>query len=98
MQYKFGSVKAYSLLSQTVMHLVNPPEFGITIVSNFSRVLHSSQEKSKTMVKQGFLGGEGGGRGVNKVHYSLCENSKYRRRPNFRLTCVTQKRLEVDFH
>ena len=38
------------------MHLVYPPEFCITIVSNFSWVLQSFQEKSKTMVKQN-LGG-----------------------------------------
>ena len=76
------------------MHLVNPLEFCITIISNFSTVLESSQEKSKTMVMQSL----GGGGGVNKVHYGLCENGEYRKRPNFRLTCVTQKRLEVDFH
>ena len=51
------------------MHLVYPPEFCITIVSNFSWVLQSFQEKSKTMVKQN-LGG------VNKVHYGLCENGE----------------------
>ena len=31
------------------MHLVSPSEFCITIVSKFSRVLQSSQEKSKTL-------------------------------------------------
>ena len=38
------------------MHLVYPPEFCITIVSNFPWVLQSFQEKSKTMVTQN-LGG-----------------------------------------
>ena len=38
----------------------------ITIVSNFSWVLQSSQEKLKTMVVQKFWG-------VNNVHYGLCE-------------------------
>ena len=46
-----------------------PPKFCITIVSNFSWVLQSSQEKSKTMVFQNW--------GVNKVHYGLCENSEF---------------------
>ena len=38
----------------------------ITIVSNFSWVLQSSQEKLKTMVMQKFSG-------VNNMHYGLCE-------------------------
>ena len=38
------------------MHFVYPQEFCITIVSNFSWVLQSSQEKSKTMVMQNFGG------------------------------------------
>ena len=38
----------------------------ITIVSNFSWILQSSQEKLKTMVVQKFWG-------VNNVHYGLCE-------------------------
>ena len=50
------------------MHLVYPPKFCITVVSNFSWVLQSSQEKSKTMVMQHL--------GVNKVHYGLCENGE----------------------
>ena len=41
----------------------------------FSRVLQSSQEKSKTKVMQN-LGG------VNKQHYGLCENGE--RKKNFR--------------
>ena len=45
-------------------HLVYPPEFCITIVSNYSWVLQSSQEKSKTMVMQSFGG-------LNTVHYGL---------------------------
>ena len=49
------------------MHLVYPTKFCITTVSNFTRVLQSSQEKSKTMVMQAFGG-------VNRVHYSLVAN------------------------
>ena len=45
-------------------HLVYPPEFCITIVPNYSWVLQSSQEKSKTMVMQSFGG-------LNTVHYGL---------------------------
>ena len=43
-----------------------PPQkkLAVTIVSNFSWVLQSSQEKSKTMVMQ-------------KVHYGLCENGEF---------------------
>ena len=43
------------------MHLVYPPEFCITIVSNFSWVLQSSQEKSKTIDMQFFFREGGGG-------------------------------------
>ena len=43
--------------------------FCIAIVSNFSWVLQSSQEKLKTMVRQNFGG-------VNKVHYGLYENGE----------------------
>ena len=43
------------------MHLVYPSKFCITIVSNSSWVLQSSQEKSKTMVMQTFGGWVGGG-------------------------------------
>ena len=39
------------------MHLDYPPEFCITVVSNFSWILQSSQEKSKTMDMQFFFGG-----------------------------------------
>ena len=64
------------------MHLVYPPpspKFCRTIVSNFSKVLQSSKEKSKTMVLQNFgvVGGGGVGR-VNKLHYGLCENGEYK--------------------
>ena len=40
-----------------------PPKFFIAIVSNFSWVLQSSQEKSKTMIMHFFGGREGGGGG-----------------------------------
>ena len=45
------------------MHLVYPPKICITIVSNFSRVTQSSQEKLKTTVMHSFFGGGGGGGG-----------------------------------
>ena len=45
------------------MHLVYSSEFCITVVSNFSWVLQSSQEKSKTMDMQFFFSGGGGGVG-----------------------------------
>ena len=57
------------------MHLVYPSKFCITIVSNSSWVLQSSQEKSKTMVMQNFGGGVGGG-GVSKMHYRVSENGE----------------------
>ena len=63
------------------MHLVNPPIFFGSIVFNFSWVLQSSQQKSKTMVMNFFFAAEGGGGlggGLNKVHYGLCENGKWR--------------------
>ena len=43
-----------------------PPKkkLAVTIVSNFSWVLQSSQEKSKTMV-------------MHKVHYGVCENGEF---------------------
>ena len=60
------------------MHLVYPPTFCITIVSNFSWVLQSPQEKSKTNKvgegrgrKQG-----GGGEGGKQGGYGLCENGE----------------------
>ena len=56
------------------MHPVHAPKFCITVVSNFSWVLQSSQGRSKTMVMHN-LGGGGGG-GVKKVHYGLCENNE----------------------
>ena len=56
------------------MHLVYPllplPKRNcITIVSSFSWILQSYQEKSKVMVMQNF--------GVNKVHYGLSENGEF---------------------
>ena len=40
----------------------------------FSLVLYSSQEKSKTVVMKKKMGGGGGG--VNKVHFGLGENGE----------------------
>ena len=31
------------------------------------------------------------------VRYGLCENGEYGKRPHFRLTCVTKKRLSLSF-
>ena len=47
------------------MHLVYPPKFYITIVSNFSLELKSSHEKAKEIVMHFFFlfGGGGGGGG-----------------------------------
>ena len=42
------------------MHLVSPPHFAVTVVSNCSRVLQSFQEKSRTKAMQNW--------GINKVH------------------------------
>ena len=50
----------------------------MSIVSNFSWVLQSFQEKAKRIVMQDFLfffGGRGGGE-VNKVHYSVYGNGE----------------------
>ena len=51
------------------MHLVYPPKFYITIVSNFSWVSQSFQEKSKRMVMENFGG-------INKANYGLGENGQ----------------------
>ena len=40
----------FTIFAQTIIHLVCPPKFCITILSNFSWVLQSSREKSKTMI------------------------------------------------
>ena len=66
------------------MHLVYPPNFCISIVFDFLWDDCNTQEKLKTIVRIccfffGGGGGEGGNRGgrkVNKVHYSLCENDE----------------------
>ena len=31
------------------------------------------------------------------MRYGLCENGEYGKRPHFRLTCVTKKRLSLSF-
>ena len=51
------------------MHLVNPPEFCLTIVLDFSWDDCNIQEKLETMVVQN-------SGWVNKVHYGLCENGE----------------------
>ena len=52
-------------------HPPSPPIFRTSV----SWILQSSQERSNTMVMNFFLMG-GGGEGVNKVHYALCENGE----------------------
>ena len=68
-------------MTETIGHIVDgqyPSKFCITIFFNFSLVLYSSQEKSKTVVmkkeKKKWVGGVGGG--VNKVHFGLGENGE----------------------
>ena len=51
----------FAFFTYTIMHPVYPPKVCITVVSNFSWVLQSSQEKSKTIVMQHLSGV-----GVNK--------------------------------
>ena len=57
-----------TIFTKAIMHVVYPPQFSITIESNFSLVLQSSQEKLKTKVMKNL--------GVNKVHYGLGEKSE----------------------
>ena len=67
---------SHSLLTHaecTIMHLVSPLEFCMTTVSNYSRVLPSSQKKSKTMVMQSFGGKQGALWKMGK-----CENSEFK--------------------
>ena len=52
------------------MHLVYFPKFCLTIVSSFSWVLHSSQEKIEDNELAKFWG-------VNRLHCGLCENSEF---------------------
>ena len=58
------------------MHLVYFPKFCIAIAFDFSWNDWNTQEKLKTMFMQFFFFGVGGGRGVNKVQYGLCENGE----------------------
>ena len=67
---------SHSLLTHaecTIMHLVSPLEFCMTTVSNYSRVLTSSQKKSKTMVMQSFGGKQGALWKMGK-----CENGEFK--------------------
>ena len=59
--YKITGIKNYWYPEFHHFHIDHnapcfPPKFCITVVSNFSWVLQSSQEKSKTMVTQKFGG------------------------------------------
>ena len=69
---------------KTIIHLVYPSLFCITIVSIFASVLQSSQKKSNTMVMQFFFRKRGVGgkqsavwKMVNLV-LSICKSSKVR--------------------
>ena len=78
--------------------MFNPPpekkKLAVTIASNFSWVLQSSQDKSKTMV-------------MHKVHYGLCENGEFTHLwlkisvffvfPNWHKIQLLLQRLEVTF-
>ena len=69
-----GYILEFAIFTESIMHLVNPPKQYITIVSNLSLVLQSFQRnKRQWLCKILFFGGGGG---VNKVHYGLCENGK----------------------
>ena len=57
-------VKNIHFFTETIMHVVYLPKFCITVVSNFSWVLHSSQRIGKIW-------------GLNRVHCGLCENSEF---------------------
>ena len=59
------NVGLFTFFTGTIMHLVYPPKFCITIVSNFSWVI---TVVPKTMLMQFFFFFWGGG-GVNKAHY-----------------------------
>ena len=52
------------------MHVVYLPKFCITIVSSFSWILHSFQEKIEDNGLAKFWG-------INRVHCGLCENSEF---------------------
>ena len=67
----------FTIFAETTMHLKYPlpplspppPKKYVTIVSIFSWVLQSSQDKSKAMFMQNFWG-------VNKVNYGFNENGQ----------------------
>ena len=56
------------------MHLVFPTKFCTTIAFDFSWD-DCTQEKLETMFMPFFVGGGGGG--INKVYYGLCENGEF---------------------
>ena len=66
-------------ISMSRTHPLPPTQICMIIACNFSWVLQSSQEKSKT-IRQWlcifFFGAEGAGVGGNKVHCGLCENGE----------------------
>ena len=75
-QLKLTSYWLYRCLGPTPSP---PTQICMIIACNFSWVLQSSQEKSKT-IRQWlcifFFGAEGAGVGGNKVHCGLCENGE----------------------
>ena len=76
----------FTILTQTIMHLSypdpTPTKFCITIVFDFSWDDCNIQEKLDTMVMQSF-------KGVNKVHYGLCENGGFCAKVNFSVNFIT---------
>ena len=58
------------------MHLVYPPKFCITV---FFQFLLGIIVVRREIEDNGYakLEGGGGGKGVNKVHYDICENGEW---------------------
>ena len=64
---------SHSLLTHaecTIMHLVSPPEFCVTTVSNYSGY-YSRPKRNRRQWLCKVLG-------VNKVHYGKCENGEFK--------------------
>ena len=66
----YYNIILFTIFTKILMHLVYPTTFYRTIVSNFSWVLRTSQEKSKTMVMQPFYFWGGGGLGAKQGGFS----------------------------
>ena len=59
----------HSICASPIRHFLSDPKILHTLCFSFFRVLHSSQEKVKTMLLQNFGG-------VNKVYYGRCANGE----------------------